>query len=782
MTNFRPYGAAAILVSAGIMITGVLWYDRPAPYVSGEDLAELTAAVNERLAIGYLTGTNSPTYPSNAILPWIEWRGLYDSVLVRARAIATNAPAELPAVWFLDASEPLPASGDLLVRNGCFWAITAVQTNKHPEGAQTNYTWRLFSDTNHSDAIPATSTRRSFGPPYITFPPAASNSYPFSEFFYPETNAVRGFSGSWKNGNWWTGIGMGTNVYKWGCENWHGIYGEDLAITYIDGDGFALSTNTVHIPYTDTSFHYIDAASTQTATNRLYAALYSVSASGRDSARFAVSDGGSDLALNIVLSDKTKTVSEGSTATFTVRPRDEIPSGSPIRSVSLSAAGAVNVWPSTLLFGNNNWGTPQTVIVSAPDNALPGDSAGLVKIIYQNTIAYLAVKIIDDDGGYDDIKLDDSLITTTKGAAGEVGVGLVNGSTNFYVTTGKWITSNNLNEARNVLTNLTRTIYVCPSSALAYTNCAETWTSTNINWSVATNCPAVLPWDPYEQFAGLVFTAVPATNYTDSVWNGRLGSYHAELYRWDLGAWWDGNGWFGDGPGWAYQWYADFNATLRSKYLTGCSLPYPSDYAIANGLVSRVTVYAVAYNEASVNDNLTYPLDGNYYIGIDETLTWFELDGSNPEPNDWDGINLGFIDKVAELPSVPTNVCSKYRYDGFAGMPIDAAGLPIAGARLSLVGTFAAGAGCKDFAFGTQALVPPDPAPDYRYSHTGIETYSTLREAPDTLDEQWAVEFDRNIVVTHFVVIVDWNWTHCNPSRPFVPTPHTPEWASTNAP
>ena len=577
MTNFRTYGAAAILVSAGIMITGVLWFDRPAPYVSGEDLAELTAAVNERLAIGYLTGTNSPTYPSNAILPWIEWRGLYDSVLVRARAIATNAPAELPAVWFLDASEPLPASGDLLVSNGCFWAITAVQTNKHPEGAQTNYTWRLFSDTNHSDAIPATSTRRSFGPPYITFPPAASNSYPFSEFFYPEMNAVRGFSGSWKNGNWWTGIGMGTNVYKWGCENW---------------------------------------------------------------------------------------------------------------------------------------------------------------------------------------------------------------STNFYVTTGKWITINNLNEARNVLMNLTRTIYVCPSSALAYTNCTETWTSTNINWSVATNCPAVLPWDPYEQFAGLVFTAVPATAYRDSVWNGRLGSYRAKLYRWDLGGWWGGNGWFGDGPGWAYHWYADFNATLRSKYLTGCSLPYPSDYAIANGLVSRVTVYAVAYNEASAHDNLTYPLYVNYYIGIDETLTWFELDGSNPEPNDWDGINLGFIDKVAELPSVPTNVnvCSKYIYDGFAGMPIDAAGLPIAGARLSLVGTFAAGAGCKDFAFGTQALVPPDPAPDYRYSHTGIETYSTLREAPDTLDEQWAVEFDRNIVVTHFVVIVDWNWTHCNPSRPFVPTPHTPEWASTNAP
>ena len=547
MTNFRTYGAAAILVSAGIMITGVLWYDRPAPYVAGEDLAELTAAVNERLVIGYLTGTNSPAYPSNAILPWIEWDGLYDSVLGRARAIATNAPlvlvnfgvdwSELPAVWFLDASEPLPESGDLLVSNGCFWAITGVRNNTHPEGCQTNYAWRLFSDTNHFDALPATSTRRSFGPPYITHPPSASTSYPFSEFFYPKTNAVRGFSGEWKNGNWWTGIGMGTNVYKWGCEKWHGPDNDDLTITQIYG-GFTFSPTNISIPYGDTSFHPVAVQSVVSATNQMYAALYSVENPNKETVCFAVSDSGTPPTMNIVLSDLTKSVTEGSTATFTVRPAANPAPYS--RVMSIATAGDISLNPTTKIWTSNNWETAETITITAVDNDTGGDSAGIVRILYNNVANYLAIGIVDDDGGYDDIKLDDSLITTTKGAAGEVGVGLVNGSTNFYVTTGKWITSNNLNEARNVLTNLTRTIYVCPSSALAYTNCAETWTSTNIDWSVATVCPAVLPWDPYEQFAGLVFTAIPATDYTDSVWNGRLGRYHAELYRWDLGTWWVG--------------------------------------------------------------------------------------------------------------------------------------------------------------------------------------------------------------------------------------------------
>ena len=152
-----------------------------------------------------------------------------------------------------------------------------------------------------------------------------------------------------------------------------------------------------------------------------------------------------------------------------------------------------------------------------------------------------------------------------------------------------------------------------------------------------------------------------------------------------------------------------------------------------------MTVYAVAYNEESANDNLTCPVDGELQPSEeDETLTWFELDGINPEPNEWNDINFGFIDKVADSRHCPTNIFSKFRYDGFGGMPIDAAGLPIAGARLSLVGTFEAGAGCKDFTFGTQAVVPPDTAPDYRYSHTGYETYDTLRERPGISDELWA--------------------------------------------
>ena len=61
--NKIVYGSAAVLVSAGIMLTGVLWFDRRGAHVRGEDLAELLAAVSERQTGWRIVRTPCPYFP-----------------------------------------------------------------------------------------------------------------------------------------------------------------------------------------------------------------------------------------------------------------------------------------------------------------------------------------------------------------------------------------------------------------------------------------------------------------------------------------------------------------------------------------------------------------------------------------------------------------------------------------------------------------------------------------------------------------------------------------------
>jgi hypothetical protein len=214
--NLIKYGP--IFVSAGISITGVLWYTR-GPGVHGEDLAAVTAAVTER-AVAYHTGTNDYAFTSNVVQSGVSWSPLYDTVLCAARNMATNSPKSVPALFWLDTSAGIPVDGDAIATGNAEWHVALTDTESYTDtnrADRTFYSYHVAPTTNCTDGLPTTATRLpSDG---INLMPGVSvTNLPLCALFYDTATAQLGADFEYDPGNWWTRIGMGTNAYKYVCE------------------------------------------------------------------------------------------------------------------------------------------------------------------------------------------------------------------------------------------------------------------------------------------------------------------------------------------------------------------------------------------------------------------------------------------------------------------------------------------------------------------------------------------------------------------------------------
>lgn len=90
MTTWRAYGAG-VLVSAGVLITGTLLYDR---YPTGETAAELAGAAWERAVVARHTGTNPPAF-------WYSVASVDTNVVtnVTAEVTITHASGSDPVIF-----------------------------------------------------------------------------------------------------------------------------------------------------------------------------------------------------------------------------------------------------------------------------------------------------------------------------------------------------------------------------------------------------------------------------------------------------------------------------------------------------------------------------------------------------------------------------------------------------------------------------------------------------------------------------------------------------------
>lgn len=224
-------------------------------------------------------------------------------------------------------------------------------------------------------------------------------------------------------------------------------------------------------------------------------------------------------------------------------------------------------------------------------------------------------------------------------------------------------------------------------------------------------------------------------------------------------------------------------------------LDYPSAYAVTNGYVSRVRVYAVTrYSDpwglctpadyTNTVGQYTYVWDGNGVQDFTDPSYFSDKDLGT-------GLALSYRTLPAGYDYVTRNG-AQYSYIPTSRIVGD---LVLDVSNPSSVTNFA-------FTFGTSALAPS--AFDWwqevsfsegitrRFAWTGDMEVWNGEEWITMTGDWWTIETstaewmekktEQVLSIPYFLVVVDWNWKHLNDANPYVPTPYTPEWARTNSP
>ena len=296
------------------------------------------------------------------------------------------------------------------------------------------------------------------------------------------------------------------------------------------------------------------------------------------------------------------------------------------------------------------------------------------------------------------------------------------------------ITTNNLNQARAISTNLYRTVAFVDTSAMTYTGAVE---KVRV---ASTNITGITDGNPDKDAMFGVLKGIETVTWTNAAWagtsfscdyRGQYWMYHVFGYDHD------------DSDRAAY--------TIRQYRWTGCRLPYPSEYACASGYVSRVRVYAVggagvqpAVQRASWAN---YPSDHTFPAG----WTNCTFSGNTPQPDSYDG---------NAAPPVTTMGQHGVRTPAFdwRGTAYDTYSLamqyPVTN-RLSLVCDVSHPSASPAFTLGTVDDTDVSGS-DLGWEYVFFDD-STNPSTPGEYAYTW-YSFVHRVDVWKFVVVVDWSW------------------------
>lgn len=767
MSELRKYGV--IWIAAGIAVTGTLWFDRSGADVRGEDYAELLAAATER-GLAYHTGTNAYAFASNALPSAVRWSDLYGKVMDAGRAMATNNGG--PVLW-LDASGELPEDGDYLVTGQQSWHVASTSLVPYTASGgntatQTVYVWEPGAAvTNAADMLAAAGTLVPADGIWY-WPGMETNRLPFAALCAGvSSNASLGIA--WEHGNWWTRIGNGTNVYRYTAEVLKNFNDETVEFRPVAQFGYELDwpTNVV-FAYGEKGWKSVGVRQRGIVYSGHSVGLYSVACDGRDTAYFAASDSGAPLS-HTVSSKRLALAEEGST-TFTVR-RPSVISSPVVTYITTVGGSNVQVEPSQLIYYPTNWSVPQTVTVTAPADGDDEHGAALIKLQTGAFSDYLVVSV-EDGGDNPHFELNPDLLTTGKGDSAPEAVRILIQQTNGYVSCTQAISTQNLNQAKAVMSGMTRTVAILSPSALSFTNGIEA------SWSATTNISyesdeAEFPSDQ----SGTLYAAVKADILNGTSVTSAPTFWDAEG-EWQIGQvriWTQLLGETivlhdsGDPP---YHFescdeivYAD--ADWRGIRLEGASLPYPSLYACASGYVASVSIYAAARCERV-----------GVLVEVDPDRTAYELSDYSGTPFDLSGMASAASAMFMPCPSIANPENRRISAAAFDRYGYGSGGQQV---RLHKIGTWLSPEvqPVFDLDFSTPSVSGDSPAEVAaawtRYDETGSysESYQLRQRVRD---------FSASVHISHFIVVVDWIWRHANDSVPYEPELWTPEWATTNAP
>lgn len=321
------------------------------------------------------------------------------------------------------------------------------------------------------------------------------------------------------------------------------------------------------------------------------------------------------------------------------------------------------------------------------------------------------------------------------------------------------ITHQDLDQSANVLANLNRTIALVPTSFF------------NVEMNIRNR-------HYYEYLtnyvpAGETMPNVNLQTYWDAAKSDALASTGTlALAGWDgtLGVSTRSASWEADKFSYEADWEIDeirAGALLDWYFTKGAISNYPSAYALTNGMVARVRVFACAVNECS-----TITRDG--LVGVSDR-TDVAISGDYSETGkaaSWGLVGVSgesATTAISALPLLAPTVTQTAHYFIPKNTP--------AVFTLRLL---------------ADIVTPTEPAIAIEFGN-GInvpEFKTTIKRSYvediggglyiEDVDEYWGMYVAQYVFC--FAIVVDWNWEHMNPADPYEPPTYTPEWLLPNTP
>lgn len=780
MTTWRKYGL--VWVSAGLLISGSLWWLRRGSHIRGEDCAELISAVMERQAVAYLMGTNTPAFVSNVVPVWVEWKMMREKILDGALNVATNGgvrtdpPSRLPVVFWVGDDTSF-ADGATVCGNGAGWVITAEETNTYVGSGIVNIE-RNYSLSPVSNAWQAAVTPDArYGGTDRTWQfkkGVSTNNAPVADELYSCTNSF--FK---TKTNWWTNIGNGTNNYLYWSERY--LDSGRVTVTLLSGGGF--TDVSPEIIFTADNYASPQNVRLQnTASNT--AAYYQIEVSGVVGHTHV---GVAQWPVAAAVNPRVKQNDVGGSAF--------VSSGGSIDLVMaseflISAPWDVNLSYSGDLSGPSAVSAAEAPYMYAPFTVTcPAGGGGTLTASCPQTGSQHKVVIVDSAQNAD-ITIAGAVARQVGNlAVAEIGVSLADPPPVGGWQQSRAITTNYLNQAANVLSNLTRTVCFFNGADLDGTNCVR------VEWSgveVATN-QSVWSWqsspkDPIE-FSSIVgdiwdATLLTATCQTNTVsFDGELASASRRASEEFLARkeearedpdFWDEH----------YNLEGLGSARYSSVRIINAFLPYPSDYALTNGLVKRVRVYAIVTSSIDGYDvgrwSTPYNPINSISFAASPALESYTLAGSTEPLHKMlhEGLGIGADVGRYEVPAFNENGWTLALTPNYSTWSSAYTVPPVVIMRL-----------LADVADPTSrvpiTIGAPFKWPDY-YVEVSHDAESGRYDKGDGYDVVWSTghyKFRRQRVTVYLsmlAVVVDWKWDYLNPANPYTPTPYTPPWVSAN--
>lgn len=781
MSNWVKYGA--YFVSVGLSITGVWFWQRPTDArVIGEDVAELYEAVMEWNVVAYLQGDEQPDYykyywltlaDSNSVGDHIKYEdisqiaGFTRLTMLQDDGFANYTTAR--AYWITngitaDTFEPSIMAGDY---------NTTLSTNEY--GVLTeSYT---YATNTVKDALVTTATKAiqpARGAVYTryndeSFPSlTTATNYPVSASVFPgnTANGIENVSSYY----WW----LFSEPYLYPWEQWSWRNSSKVTIANESSENIAWT----NICYIGTNKFDLSFGASKIDTNK---AGYSIGSfydyHGHRSVKFAYVtpyNDGNGLSINFTYPTETPPV-----ITNNIQY-----SWQWYRQYYLTRSWAIANEPTKIevVYGDKlylrsyDYNSIESIITFADfdfdaGGQVPQHKTNFLSIVKVSVPSrplvspiYFAVSVRDGTpiktNSYFTLSNDIATSENPTGTATTNALVPAIYGDSAYTTDDMRISTNKLYGLMAVLTNLNRTVYFEDVGALVSTNCIITEYTTNNNAILSTNYTGTsLPIQYFDFGDGSGYIAdflSSATVHSVTTNTGNAGEVFNENLHFEAqsaGSYNENEG----NPYWSSSSAIDGSYSKKEYEHKGVILNYPSAYAVTNGYVDAVTVYALYENVI----NSQTPYRGKE----SDTNVTFDVSGDY-----WTHENMGTAIAGATI-NIPTSALPETRSVG----------------TNRIYGTYDDGYALRNKAVYQKIYSVTNPTEIICFdipkpTVTGIDfatknAYSYDKGIdPDLYYENLAYEYDidYSIRMVKFMIVVDWHFKHLGGG--FTPQTNNPAW------